>query len=284
MKRSYIIGITASILLVCGVALANNGLGSVINNFYGTTNLTQSVETPVIPLGGIPQPLRQDTVEDFTFGSTGLTSTSTVALFSAFDSINVTNCIRYGDEVTVNVDGMQYCYREIDFTDATITPVAFRNPYGETMWLERVGLKLTQVPTTTVSMAVTTSTVGSIASDNLTTLDDGIAATARLMRPFGALRDVSSVVSTATNTIYWLRPTSLSSTSTPADGGSMGIFRTVYAGTLEGTDMRAFPIPIAPDVFINVFATSTKADNNVTITGTGNIFNGKLILLFSFTK
>ena len=286
--RSKAIAIVLLMLIVCvGVYGFVNFVGARLSFRDEVVNKTaEQVSNKLLQEESVAgfvnnQNLGNALLGDTLFGSTGLTATATPSLFVGVDGLNISQAWREGDNNTFTTDGRTHYFREFDFTDATITPVSFLNNFGETIYLDRAYIKITQVPTTTASMALTTSTVSSIAQDNLAVLDDGIAATARLMRPFGALRDVSSVVSTATGTIYWLRPTSLSPTSTPADGGSMGILRTVYAGTLQGTDNRSYPIPINPDVYILLYATTTKADNNCTITCTGNIFNGKLYLEFS---
>lgn len=236
----------ALVLSVSAVVWAQT-YGSSIN-YEGNHNDYRTVQAP---LG------------DATFGSRGITSTVTPEIFTDLNELSVRECYRIGDEGLVDAESYTRCLIVQDFTDATITPIVLGNPFDidDTVYIRELWLESLGKATSTVRLAVTTSTAAFISGDDLTILDED-AGTATLMRTFGnAWGADNGAVATGTN-----------------------FFLTHYAGTDTNVASSQLPIEWANDVNILVFATSTGDSNSYPITGSDNTFDGELYLLVDIVK
>jgi len=199
--------------------------------------------------------------EDISFGSSGEIATTTNSNFSRLDSLNLTGNLRLG-EATNFAEGLRTWAVVKDFTDATITPVAFQNTYGEDVAIRDLWLTNSGKATTTIRLCVTTSTASFLAGDNVSYLNAD-AGSCTLMRTFGNAwgADTGAV---PTSTDFWL---------------------TNYAGTNTFVANAKLPVILKPDQYILVFATSSASDfsGNYGIVGSGNTFDGELGVILQAT-
>ena len=227
-------------------------------NFDQSSQADDSEEEVVSDLGGSTQSYWSVGVIDSTEGTDP-------------GDVNVGDDLVVDDDFTsagdfILADGTnqtKYFYEVIDFTDATITPALFDpNALGyDDFYLMDLWVENTGKATTSIRMAVVTTTETFISGDDITTLTDDAGAAALLKtlgNAFGA--DGATFDSeTATSSAFSLL-------NYPGDETR------VADGTMN--------LLINSTTNIAVFATSSDFDGgNFGILGTGNTFDGKLHII-----
>ena len=251
-----------ALVVLLGVGYYANADGEVINHNYHfgegvTVNFDQSSPSEEeMTLGGSTQSYWSVGDIDSTEGTDP-------------GDVNVGDDLVVDDSITVAGDFIladatnktEYFYEVIDFTDATNTVAVFdpnslgyNDFYLEDIWIENTGKS-----TSTVRIAVTTSTVDVIAADDVTILNADTGA-ATLMRTLGNAFGADGATfdaDTATSSAFSLRQ-------------YPGTETRLSAGT------NAYPFLMNSTTNIIVFATST---DDGAILSTGNTFDGKIHII-----
>jgi hypothetical protein len=243
VSNNLVIGLIGfAVIAFSAVGLVSAYNSNVVKNFYDNS---QNIEAPVADSG------------DIALGSSGITSTSTPDKITAWYSGVFSDVLWLGN--WENTEGIGTFQVVKNFTDATITPIVYRNTYGESIYIRELSLKILGHSTTTARICVTTSTSAFISGDDASYLTEN-AGTCTLMR--GA--KLGTYFTSGGN-----------ATGTQA-------FLLQNAGTNTYVATQLLPIEWKPDEYILVYATSSSAadasitNGNYGIIGSTNIFDGKL--------
>jgi len=185
-------------------------------------------------------------------------ATSTQDL-SDHGGLSIFDRLRFGDEPATDSNSVTYKYLFKDFASASSTVFDVKNEEGQTVYVQRIGLKLEGLATTTSQLFVGTTTDGYV---NLTTqlaVTDPDGAITTLMDNV-LVTDLSVV--DATNTMLW------SESFVANDSG--------YGTAIKG-------IPVLAGQHITGFASSTDADRDGAEITTGD-FDGEVFIEYLIEK
>ena len=192
-------------------------------------------------------------------------ATSTLDL-QAEGSISIHDRLRFGDDPLVNNNSVTKKFLFKDFADATTTIFAIENQEGKNIYVQRIGLELTGLATTTMQFFVGTSSVDHVTPDDAT-----IAAIAN--------PGAGNAADYLTGLMDDVLVTDLSALD--ATGTILLSDVVEYAPVDLGHGTRIEGVPVSPGSFILGYASTTDPDGaqtNYGISGTDNLFDGKVYI------
>lgn len=190
------------------------------------------------------------------------TATTTID-YTTLGNLSIHSNFRQGDDPNIDNNSWTRDYLFKDFTDNTTTPILIENKQGQPIYLQKVGIELTGLPTSTLQMFLGTSTAAGVQGDSatqcaITDPDDRLAALMdNILVTDGGTLD-------ATSTIFW-------SDSYAADDHG-------YGTNIKG-------IPVNPGEYIMLYASTTDADCDLGELTTGSeYFDGKIFIEYGYWK
>ena len=250
-KKSILFSLLLGFLVVGTTVVAANVIQHVENYFEANQeNPNENTNQEIGNLGSTYTESQNDI------------ATSTTE-YGEVDNISIFNGLRQGDDQNVDANSWVREFLFKDFTDATTTPISISNDQGEVIYVQRVGIKLTGMPTSTTQMFLGTSTEDGLQDDNATQCavtdpDDRLVA---LMDNI-LITDGSTV--DATSTIFW-------SETYPAND-------TGYGTSIYG-------VQVNPDERIILYASTTDADcDGAELVSSDAAFDGKIFIEYGHYK
>lgn len=181
--------------------------------------------------------------------------------YGEVNSISIFDRFRKGDDPNVDQNSWTEKYLFSDFVDNTTTPVLIQNQEGRTIYIQRAGIELTGVPTSTLQMFLGTSTPVGVPTDSatqcaITDPDTSITALMdNILVTDGTLLD-------ATSTIFWSE---------------------AYVADDHGYGTNIKTIPVKAGEYLMLYASTTDADCDLGELTTGTEeFDGKIYLEYGF--